>query len=149
MKDPVHDCHLKQLGTTNKYEISRQTWNPTKHIFYLTQQRNVRQSVISLAKYYGHAYIKLVSAAARLGALLDILGVASLLEGLSGHVLLDIGALLPGGGGALPSIGVGAVLLVHILGDGSGDIAANLFRDIVTDLTRSGDIVADLVIKLH
>ena len=93
---------------------------------------------------YGHAYIKLVSAAARLGALLDILSVASLLESLPGHVLLDIGALLSGGGGALPASGAGAVLLVHILGDGGGDTAADLVRDLIADLTRSGDIVANL-----
>ena len=104
----------------------------------------MRQSVISLAKYYGHAYIKLVSAVARLSALLDILSVASLLEGLPGHVLLNVGALLPGGGGALPAGGAGAVLLVHILGDGGGDAATDLLRDLVTDFTGSGHIVADL-----
>ena len=93
---------------------------------------------------YGHAYIKLVSAAARLGALLDILSVASLLESLPGHVLLDIGALLSGGGGALPASGAGAVLLVHILGDGGGDAAADLLRDLVTDFTGSGHIITDL-----
>ena len=93
---------------------------------------------------YGHAYIKLVSAAARLGALLDILSVASLLESLPGHVLLDIGALLSGGGGALPASGAGAVLLVHILGDGGGDTAADLVRDVIADFTRSRDILADL-----
>ena len=93
---------------------------------------------------YGHAYIKLVSAAARLGALLDILSVASLLEGLPGHVLLDVLTLLPGGGGALPASGAGAVLLVHILGDGGGDTAADLVRDLVTDLTGCGNIIADL-----
>ena len=83
---------------------------------------------------------------ARLSALLDVLSVASLLEGLPGHVLLDVLTLLPGGGGALPAVGAGAFLLIHVLGDCGGDIAANLVRDIVTDLTRSGDIVADLVI---
>ena len=85
-----------------------------------------------------------VSTAAGLGALLHILSVAPLLECLPGHVLLDVLALLPGGGGALPAGGAGAVLLVHILGDGGGDIAANLFRDIVADFTWSRDIVADL-----
>ena len=93
---------------------------------------------------YGHAYIKLVSAAARLGALLDILSVASLLESLPGHVLLDIGALLSGGGGALPASGAGTVLLVNILGDGGGDTAADFVRDVIADLTGSRDILADL-----
>ena len=64
-----------------------------------------------------HAYIKrlVVSTAAGLGALFHVLGIAPLLEGLPGHVLLDVLALLPGGGGALPAGGAGAVLLVHIL----------------------------------
>ena len=78
------------------------------------------------------------------GALLDVLGVAPLLEGLPGHVLLDVLALLPGGGAALPPGDVGAVLLVLVLGDGRGDAAADLVRDIIADLTRSVDIIADL-----
>merc|ERR1711885_119570 len=86
-----------------------------------------------------------VSTTAGLGALLHVLSVAPLLKCLPGHVLLDVLALLPGGGGALPAGGAGAVLLVQILGDGGGDIAANLFRDIVADLTWSRDIVADLL----
>ena len=79
-----------------------------------------------------------------LGTLLDVLGVASFFEGLPGHVLLDVGALLPGGGAALPAGDVGAVLLVLVLGDGCGDAAADLVRDVVTDFTRSVDIIADL-----
>ena len=79
-----------------------------------------------------------------LGTLLDVLGVASFFEGLPGHVLLDIGALLPGGGAALPPGDVRAVLLVLVLGDGCGDAAADLVRDVVTDFTRSVDIIADL-----
>ena len=90
--------------------------------------------------------ILVISTAAGLGALLHVLSVASLLECLPGHVLLDVLTLLPGGGGALPAGGVATVLLIHILGDGGGNIAADLVRDIITDLTRSGDIVADLVI---
>ena len=86
----------------------------------------------------------MVSTAAGLGALLHILSVAPLLECLPGHVLLDVLALLPGGGGALPAGGAGAVLLVHILGDGGGDIAANLVRDIIADLTRGGDVITNL-----
>ena len=46
------------------------------------------------------------------GALLDVLGVAPLLEGLPWHVLLDVLALLPGGGAALPPEDVVAILLV-------------------------------------
>ena len=78
------------------------------------------------------------------GALLDVLCVTPLLEGLSGHVLLDVLALLPGGGAALPPGDVRAVLLVLILGDGGWDAAANLIRDVIADFTRGVDIIADL-----
>ena len=86
----------------------------------------------------------MVSTAAGLGALLHVLSVAPLLECLPCHILLDVLALLPGGGGALPAGCAGAVLLVHILGDGSGNITANLVRDIIADFTRGGDVIADL-----
>ena len=94
-----------------------------------------------------HAYIKLssvVPAAAGLGALLHIFSVTPLLEGLPGYVLLNVLALLPGGGGALSAGGAGAVLLVHILGDGGGDIAANLLGDFIANFTGSRDIIAHL-----
>merc|ERR1712037_486148 len=81
----------------------------------------------------------------RLGALLHILSVAPLLEGLPRHVLLDVLALLPGDGGALLASGAGAVLLVNILGDGGGDTAADLVRDLIADLTGRRDIVANLL----
>ena len=86
-----------------------------------------------------------VSTAAGLGALLRILCVTPLLEGLPGHVLLDILALLPSGGGTLPAGGAGAVLLVNILGDGGGDTAADFVRDLIAHLTGSRDIVANLL----
>ena len=85
-----------------------------------------------------------VSTAAGLGALLHILSVASLLEGLPGHVLLYVLTLLPGGGGTLPAGGAEAVLLVHILCDCGGDTAVDLVRDLVADLTWGGDIIANL-----
>ena len=86
----------------------------------------------------------IVSIATRLGALLHVLSVAPLLEGLPGHVLLDVLTLLPGGGGALPAGGAGAVLLVNILGDGGGDAAADLVRDVIAHLTGSGHILTNL-----
>ena len=100
------------------------------HLSSLTQEKYIKFLVVSIA--------------ARLGALLHVLCVAPLLEGLPGHVLLDVLALLPGGGGALPAGGAGAVLLVNILGDGGGDAAANLVRDIIADFTWGGDVIADL-----
>merc|ERR1740128_638464 len=81
-----------------------------------------------------------VSTAAGLGALLHVLCVAPLLECLPGHVLLNVLTLLPGGGGALPAGGAGAVLLVHVLCDGGGDITADLIGDVIADLL--GDLVA-------
>merc|ERR1719312_1533458 len=81
----------------------------------------------------------------RLCALLHLLSVAPLLKGLPGHVLLDIFALLPGGGGALPAGGAGAVLLIHILSDGGRNIAADLVGDIIAHFTRGGNIIADLL----
>ena len=80
----------------------------------------------------------------RLGALLHILSVAPLLKGLPRHVLLDVLALLPGNGGALLASGTGAFLLIHILGDSSGDITADLIGNIIADLTRSGHIFTNL-----
>merc|ERR1719154_698862 len=58
-----------------------------------------------------------------MGALLHVLSVASLLEGLPGHVLLDVLALLPGG----------------------GDTTADLVRDVIADFTWGGDIIANLL----
>merc|ERR1711910_215164 len=78
-------------------------------------------------------------------ALFHILGVASLLEGLPRHVLLDILALLPGGGTALPPGDVGAVLFVLIPGDGGGDAAADLVRDVVAHLARCVNILTHLL----
>merc|ERR1719486_49468 len=99
---------------------------------------------MSCIRMYLQIYIILISTAMGLGALLHILCVASLLEGLPRHVLLDVLALLPGGGAALPPGDVGAVLLVLILGDGGGDAAADLVWDVVADFTRGVNIIADL-----
>ena len=85
-----------------------------------------------------------MSIATRLGALLHVLRVASLLEGLPGHVLLDVLTLLPGGGGALLTGGSGAVLLINIFSDGGRNIAADFIRDVIADLTRSRDIFTNL-----
>ena len=57
---------------------------------------------------------------AGLGALLHVLSVASLLEGLPGHILLDVLTLLPGGGCGLHACSTGAVLLLHVVVDDGG-----------------------------
>merc|ERR1719486_521796 len=100
---------------------------------------------MSCIRMYLQIYIILISTAMGLGALLHVLCVASLLEGLPRHVLLDVLALLPGGWAALPPGDVGAVLLVLILSDGGGDAAADLVRDVVTDLAGSRDILTYLL----
>ena len=55
------------------------------------------------------------------GALLHVRCVASLLEGLPGHVLLDdlalLASLVSSGGAALPAGDVGATLLILMLAD--------------------------------
>ena len=79
-----------------------------------------------------------------LSALLHVFRVASLLKSLPRHGLLDVGALLPSGGAALPTRDVVAVLLVLVLCNGGGDAAADLVRDVIADFTRGVDIVADL-----
>merc|ERR1719486_799327 len=100
---------------------------------------------MSCIRMYLQIYIILISTAMGLGALLHVLCVASLLEGLPRHVLLDVLALLPGGWAALPPGDVGAVLLVLILSDGGGDAAADLVWDVVTDLAGSRDILTYLL----
>merc|ERR1719383_878678 len=109
-------------------------------MYSVKRYKNDKQKSYSLE---GHAYIKclVISTAAGLSALLHVLCVAPLLEGLPGHVLLDILALLPGGGSTLPAGGAGAVLLIYILSDGGGDTAANLVRDIIADFTWGGDVL--------
>ena len=91
---------------------------------------------------------KTLVVAARLGALLDVLGLALGLEHLLGLLLLDVAALLPGDRGALPGGGV-ALLLVHELGDGGGHVAAHLLGDVVTHLAGGGHVVAHLYFKLN
>merc|ERR1719486_544713 len=100
---------------------------------------------MSCIRMYLQIYIILISTAMGLGALLHVLCVASLLEGLPRHVLLDVLALLPGGWAALPPGDVGAVFLVLVLSDGGGDAAADLVRDVVTDLAGSRDILTHLL----
>ena len=92
-------------------------------------------------------YVKLVvSAGASLaaGTLFDKLSVALSLEDLPGDLLLHVGALLPGGRGALADGHVRALLLVHLLGHHGGHLLAHLVGDLVTDLPWVEDISAHL-----
>ena len=82
--------------------------------------------------------------AAGLCALLLVLGAALGLGGLPRHLLLDHLALLPGHRGALAGGGSLALLLVHVLGDGGGHVAAELLGHVIANLARGGNIVADL-----
>merc|ERR1719486_565543 len=100
---------------------------------------------MSCIRMYLQIYIILISTALGLGALLHVPRVASLLESLPRDVLLDVLALLPGGGAALPPGDVGAVFLVLVLSDGGGDAAADLVRDVVAHLARSGNILTHLL----
>ena len=67
-----------------------------------------------------------------------------MLVALLGHLLLDIGALLSGDGAALPGSNIVTLLIIHILGDGGGDIGAHLIRDVIAHLAGLGDVIADL-----
>ena len=67
-------------------------------------------------------------------ALLNVLGLAPLLQGLLGNVLLDVLALLPGDGVAHLAVDVAALLIVLELGNSGGRVGALLLRDLVTDL---------------
>ena len=92
-------------------------------------------------------YVELVvsgGASLAAGTLLDKLSVALSLEDLPRDLLLHVGALLPGGGGALPGRHGGALLVVLVLGHGDRHVAAHLLRDLIADLTGGAHVIADL-----
>ena len=80
-------------------------------------------------------------------ALLHVLGLAPLLQGLLGHVLLDVLALLPGHGVAHLGVDVAALLLVLELGHRGWAGGALLLGHLVTDLAGIGDVLANLKIQ--
>ena len=71
-------------------------------------------------------------------------GVTLLLVALLGHLLHHILALLASDGAALPGRGAGALLVIHILGDGGGHVGADLVRDVIAHLAGLGDVVTNL-----
>merc|ERR1740128_1001937 len=77
-------------------------------------------------------------------ALLHVLCLAPLLQGLLGHVLLDVLALLPGHGVAHLVTDVTALLIVLELGHGGGRVGALLLGDLVTNLARVGHVLTNL-----
>merc|ERR1719435_565130 len=72
-------------------------------------------------------------------------GGAALLQGLLGHVLLDVLALLPGHGVAHLGVDVAALLLVLELGHRGWAGGALLLGHLVTDLAGIGDVLANLL----
>ena len=77
-------------------------------------------------------------------ALLHVLGLAPLLQGLLGHVLLDVLALLPGHGVAHLVANIAALLIVLKLGHGGGRVAAVFLGDLVADLAGGGHVLTNL-----
>ena len=77
-------------------------------------------------------------------ALLHVLGLAPLLKGLLGHVLLNVFALLPGHGVAHLVVNIAALLIVLKLGHGSGRVAAVFLGDLVADLAGGGHVFTNL-----
>jgi len=61
------------------------------------------------------------------------------------NLLNNIGALLSRSWSALPCTNIGALLIINILGHRGRDIVANLLRNIIADLTRLIDIIANLL----
>jgi len=84
------------------------------------------------------------SSRARLGTFLSELGLALGFEGLPGHLLHHIGALLLGHGDTLPASGVGTLLLVNVLGHRGRFVLADFLSLVTAHLARSVDVIANL-----
>jgi len=76
---------------------------------------------------------------------LSIFSFAFSLEGLSWNLLNNISALLSRCWSTLPCTNIGALLIINILGHRGRDIVANLLRNIITNLARLIDIIANLL----
>merc|ERR1719452_235621 len=86
-----------------------------------------------------------LSPGSTVAALLHQLSAALLLQRLPGHLLLHLGALLPGGGGALPVTHCGALLVILVPGHGDGDRVADLLGDLIADLAGGAHIITHLL----
>merc|ERR1719347_1021842 len=84
------------------------------------------------------------SGRARLRAIFSDLCLALGLEGLPGDLLHHVGALLLGHGDALPSSGVGTLLLVNVPGYRSQIVLADLLGLVAAHLAGSVHIFANL-----
>merc|ERR1712099_139968 len=81
----------------------------------------------------------------RLATLLGVLSFTFSLVSLSWNLLNNIGALLSRSWSTLPCTNIGALLIINILGHRGRDIVTNLLRNIITNLTRLIDIIANLL----
>ena len=79
-----------------------------------------------------------------MGALLCVLSLALLLEGLLGHLLHHVIALLPGHGDTFLASSIGTFFLVHVLGHGGRSVLTDLLSPVTANLARSVDIIANL-----
>ena len=83
----------------------------------------------------------------RLATLLGVFSFTFSLVSLSWNLLNNICALLSRCWSTLPCTNIGALLIINILGHRGRDIVANLLRNIITNLTRLIDIIANLVTR--
>ena len=78
---------------------------------------------------------------------MSIFCLAFSLVGLSWNLLNNIGALLSRSWSALPCTNIGALLIINILGHRGRDIVTNLLRNVIANLARLIDIIANLVTR--
>ena len=76
---------------------------------------------------------------------MGVLSFTFSLVSLSWNLLNNICALLSRSWSTLPCTNIGALLIINILGHRGRDIVANLLRNIITNLARLIDIIANLI----
>jgi len=80
----------------------------------------------------------------RLGALLGQLRPTLGLEGLPGHLLHHVTALLPGHGDTLPASSVRTFLLVHVLCHRGKSVLTDILSLVAANLARCGHSITNL-----